>query len=289
MHDPRVRQVAFNAETRDQWNAFTGHRAKVTGLLATEPSSGMSRLCVLGAGNCNDLDLAALLRAHREVHLVDLDAEALTRGVDRQGVAGHRSLRTYGGVDVTGMLDTIATWSPGTPIGAEDLVACTDAAVRCLGPSLPGSFDLVASTCLLSQLIGTVLDAVGEEHPRFSELMTAIRAGHLRLMAHLAAAGGAAALITDVVSSNTFPALGSVPEATLPGLLSKLARDRNFFHGVNPAALWSVVARDAVLHGELTGPDTVPPWRWDLGPRLYLVWALRWRKRAGRGDSGRGS
>ena len=63
MHDPRVRQVALNAETRDHWNAFTGHRAKVTGLLATEPSSGMSRLCVLGAGNCNDLDLAALLRA----------------------------------------------------------------------------------------------------------------------------------------------------------------------------------------------------------------------------------
>jgi hypothetical protein len=280
MHDLKARQHAFNVETRDHWNAFAGHRAKVTGLLATETSPGKSRLCVLGAGKCNDLDLATLLQAHSEVHLVDLDAEALTRGSVRQGVAGHPSLRTYGGVDVTGMLNTIATWSPQTSIGPEDLVACADGAVRCVGPSLPGPFDHVASTCLLSQLIGSVVTAVGEEHPRFGELVPALRAGHLRLMANLTAAGGAAALITDIVSSETFPALGSVPEASLAGLLTQLARDRNFFHGVNPAALWSVVARDTALNAELVGPDTVPPWRWDLGPRLHLVWALRWRKRA---------
>src|SRR5690348_15383718 len=77
MHDPKVIQIAFNAETRDHWDAFAGHRAKVTGLLTSGGLPGASRLCVLGAGNCNDVDLAALLRAHREVHLVDVRLPAI--------------------------------------------------------------------------------------------------------------------------------------------------------------------------------------------------------------------
>ena len=70
MDDPRARQGQFNAESFDQWAGFADHRRRVSGLLATGPG----RLCVLGAGNANDLDLATLLEVHREVHLVDLDA-----------------------------------------------------------------------------------------------------------------------------------------------------------------------------------------------------------------------
>ena len=77
MNDPRGRQSGFNAESRDQWNAFSGHRQKVSALLGAGAEPRAGRLCVLGAGNCNDLDLASLLQAHREVHLVDLDAVAL--------------------------------------------------------------------------------------------------------------------------------------------------------------------------------------------------------------------
>jgi hypothetical protein len=279
MNDLKGRQAAFNAESRDRWGSFADHRKRVSELLVSGAEPGRSRLCVLGAGNGNDLDLPALLRAHREVHLLDLDDEALAQGVARQGVAGHPSLHHYGGVDVTGMLEAIASWSPHTPIRPEDLAACADEPVRHIGALLPGPFDCVASTCLLSQLILSLVYAVGEGHPQFLGLMQAVRAGHLRLLTHLLAPGGTAVLITDVVSSETFPTLGSIPEGSLAGLLNQLVRDRNFFHGVNPAVLSSLPAQDPILKAQVADLELIPPWRWDLGPRLYLVWAMRYRKR----------
>ncbi len=63
------RQVAINATSRDQWEAFGEHRERLTALLAGEGTERQSRLCVLGAGNANDLELTALLAVHGEVHL----------------------------------------------------------------------------------------------------------------------------------------------------------------------------------------------------------------------------
>src|SRR5690349_5752462 len=104
-------QVRFNAASRDAWDQYSSHRKVVTEILTAGVSPGPSRLCVLGAGNCNDLDLAALLAVHREVHLVDLDAEALAHGVERQGRADNPAVRCHGGLDVTGVLNTLAAWS----------------------------------------------------------------------------------------------------------------------------------------------------------------------------------
>jgi hypothetical protein len=279
MDDPRRRQATLNAQSRSLWDAFAEHRGRVTGLLTAgaEPDPSMSRLCVLGAGNANDLDLPALLASHREVHLVDLDAEALARGASAQGVSDHPSLRLHGGTDLTGMVDLIAGWSPHGPIPPEALAALAEEPARRVAPGLPGPFDLVASTCLLTPLIGSAFHAVGENHPQFAELVQAIRAGHLRLLGRLAAPGGAVVLITDVVSSDTLPALGTLPEPSLPGLLPRLARERNFFHGVNPEALWAAFGNDPVLRDKVVGLESLPPWRWDLQVRLYLVWALRYR------------
>jgi hypothetical protein len=281
MNDPRGRQAAFNASSRGQWDGFAGHRRKVSALLGAVAALGRTRLCVLGVGNGNDLDLPALLEVHREVHLVDLDPEALERGVGRQGVAGHPSLHLHGGIDVTGMLDTIATWSPRTPIGTADLEALAEWPSRRVAMALPEPFDLVASTCLLSPLIGNAYHAVGEGHPRFLALVQAIRAGHLRLLTHLAAPGGTTVLVTDVASTDTFPALGSFPESSLPGLLRRLADGRGFFHGVAPAVLSSAFRNDPVLRPRVAGLEWIPPWRWNLHERLYLVLALRCRVEVG--------
>lgn len=209
MNDPKGQQLAFNTQTFDRWDAYAEHRKRVSGLLRPEISTDLGRLCILGAGNCNDLDLCELLAAYREVHLVDWDASSLARGTARQGVAAHPGLHLLGGVDVTGMLDLIEIWSPRSQIGDGDLASCAENPVRSVGPSLPGSFDFVASTCLLTQLIGSLVNSVGENHPRFVELVQAIRAGHLRLMMSLLRPGGTAALITDIVSSETCPTLRS--------------------------------------------------------------------------------
>lgn len=275
MDDPKARQAGFNAESRDHWDAFADHRRQVSALLGA--GTGRTRLCVLGAGNCNDLDLPALLEVHREVDLVDLDPTALARGLARQGMADHPAVGEFGGVDVTARLDAIAGWTPRTPIGPEELAALADWPAGRVGQALPGRYDLVASTCLLTQLIGNATHALGEGHPQFLAVVQAIRTGHLRLLTHLTAPGGTAVLITDVVSSDTFPTLATLPESSLPEVLFRLARERNFFHGVNPEVLSRLVGGDPVLSARVKGQEALPPWRWNLHARLYLVWALKFR------------
>ncbi len=277
MNDPKGRQAGFNAASRDQWNAFSAHRQTVSALLGAGSRSIEGRLCVLGAGNCNDLDLSALLSAHREVCLVDLDSEALARGAERQGVGDHPRLKRVGGLDLTAGLDAFASWSPQAVVRPEAVAALAEEPARRIGPMLGGPFEIVASTCLLSQLIGNAFHSVGERHPQFLPLVQSIRAGHLRLLTHLTAPGGSAILVTDVVSSDTFRTLASVDEESLPDLLTQLVRQRNFFHGVSPAVLATVFKNDPVLSARVAAVETVKPWRWNLHERVYLVWALRCR------------
>jgi hypothetical protein len=274
--DPRGRQASLNTQTRALREAFAGHRRNITDLLTAEAGgAGRGRLCVLGAGNANDLDLPALLEAYGEVHLVDLDAEALSRGIEAQGVAGHPGLVRHGGIDLTGMIDVVAGWSPRRPVHPGAVAALAEEPDRRLRATLPGPFDVTASTCLLTQIVGGAYHAVGQDHPQFSDMVRATRAGHLRLMTGLTRPGGTALLITDVTSSDVLPTLPALADAALPGVLAGLDRGGHFFHGVNPAELPGVFRRDPVLRARVSHVEPVAPWRWDLRVRVYLVWTLR--------------
>jgi hypothetical protein len=279
LNDSRRRQAGFNAESRDQWDGFADHRRVVSALLGAGSEAGPTRLCVLGAGNGNDLDLPALLKAHREVHLVDLDPEALAAGADRQGVADHPRLSRHGGLDVTGLLEAIARWSPHSPIAGSELEALVDWPARRVGLALPGPFDVVASTCLLSQIVGNAFHSVGEHHPQFLGAVRAIRLGHLRLLAQLAGPGGEVVLISDVVSSERFPTLASAAESEFPSLLERRVSEGGIIHSTNPAELVALFRRDPILSSKVVSLETIPPWRWKLHSRIYLVWALRCRMR----------
>ena len=274
MDNPRARQARFNAESRDQWGGFAEHRRRVTSLLGRGAADGSGRLCILGAGNGNDLDLAALLGVYREVHLVDLDASALALGADRQGVADHPGLHRHGNLDLTGMLDAIDRWSPLGPVSGPELEALVGWPSDRVGLALPGPFDAVASTCLLSQLIGNAFHSIGEGHPRFPEVVRAFRLGHLRLLANLARPGGRVVLVTDVVSSDRSPDLGQWPESSLAGLIPRLAAERGLIHGVNPAELLALLRDDPILSTTLDDVRTITPWRWRLHARTYLVCAF---------------
>jgi hypothetical protein len=227
-------QFENNAASRDCWGLFRAHRDKATGLLSNATRAG--RLCVLGAGNANDLDLNVLLGFYREIHLTDLDAEALSLGVARQGLEGCPAIYLQGGIDLTEMMDVMASWSPSSPVSDDDLTACAEHPLRRVRPAMPGPFDVVVSCCLLSQIINCVVRTAGEQHPRFLAAIQAVRVGHLRLLVDLVAPGGVGLLITDLVSSDTCPPLASIADAELPALASRLLQQRNFFHGVNPAA-----------------------------------------------------
>ena len=102
----------------------------------------------------------------------------------------------------------------------------------------------MASTCLLSQVLETAAHALGRNHRQIAEAEAALRAGHLRLMARLAAPGGEALLVAEVVSSDTLAELPRLPEVDLAGLLPELGREGNHFRGVHPRQLLAALRAD---------------------------------------------
>ena len=281
--DPRLmdrlgrRQVAFNATSRDQWEAFAEHRRCLTAVLAREATAGRSRLCVLGAGNTNDLDLTALLSAHREVHLVDIDSEALVRGAERQGVAKHPRLHLHGGVDVTATLGVLSGRTPMSELGPADFDAMAAWPASRTALVLPGGFDRVASTCLLSQILETAAHSLGRDHHQLADAQAALRAGHLRLMARLAAPGGEAVLVTDVVSSQILAELPALDAKELAGLLPGLRGKGDHFRGVHPRQLLAALRADPSLGPLVASVALLAPWRWRLHDETYLVAAMAFR------------
>jgi hypothetical protein len=145
---------------------------------------------------------------------------------------------------------------------------------RRVGLALPGPFDSVASTCLLSQLIGNAHHAIGEGHSQLGPVVRSIRLGHLRLLASLVRPGGRLTLITDVASSDWCPGLADLPESSLSGLLPRLAAEVGLIRGVNPAEILALFRRDRVLASRLRDVRMMPPWRWRLHDRVYLVCAI---------------
>ena len=206
------------------------------------------RLCLLGAGNCNDVDLRRLLGVYREIHLVDCDAEALSAALEHQSLTGHVSLICHGGIDLLA------------------------------GPPALGPHEVVASLCLLSQLLESAADAA---HPTGEPVrIQAIRRQHLETLVALTFPGGLSLVITDVVSSATVPELVSTPDDRLPALVAQCILQRNFFSGTNPAPILDVLRRDPWFASRIASPEPIDPWKWDLGPRCYAVYAIRFRRRA---------
>src|ERR1700733_9307107 len=70
------RQIQLNRATEKSADRFAPHRRRGTAL-ALRAEGGPA--AVLGAGNGNDVDLPALASRFEQVHLVDLDGEALRR------------------------------------------------------------------------------------------------------------------------------------------------------------------------------------------------------------------
>lgn len=268
----------FNATTRAHWDRYAAHRRRVTTLLRAG-GNGQGRLCVLGAGNCNDLDLAALLQRHREVHLVDLDREAVEAGVARQRLPSGAAVRVFAPVDALARLGALQQRAPDAPLDDADVAAYAEAPARELPAQLDGPYDAVASCCLLTQLIDTLVHRFGETHPRFAALVQAVRLGHLRLLASLAAPGGVAVLVTDFLSSEAYPPLSTLAPPMLGRALAEQVQKGNVFHGVHPGALMQALRGDAVLAARAEAIETAQPWVWDIGARHYAVCAVRFRRR----------
>jgi hypothetical protein len=275
-------QEKANRSTRDHWTYFESHRAQIQALLVPPMHApGTGRLCVLGAGNCNDVDLRFLSESFAEVHLVDIDAAALNAAVARQGVASSPRVRVHSGVDLTGIAPRFIAWEASPPSPA-DVTDAARAAVDAPAPQLGGPFEVVLSPCLLSQLVGYASDLLGKAHPMRRELLLALRTRHLRMLVDLLMPGGSAVLVCDVASSDGVPALGAERKPDLADLLNRLAYTGRHFDGLAPRAVEGALRFDPLIAPLLGHVQLVRPWLWRLGPeRTFLVYGAVIRRSSG--------
>lgn len=279
-------QSTYNRSTRDHWDHFAAHRRRVADLLvpppdpllvaAPRPAGG--RLCVLGAGNCNDLDLPALLEHFNQIDLVDLDADALAAATTRQGVASDPCVRTRGGVDLTAVAPIMAQWPARRPSDAavNDCVRTLNTAPQ---PDVGGPFDVLLSPCLLSQICLFASDVMGKSHPRRRDVREAIRRRHVRQMVEWLAPGGTGLLVIDLVTTDRLGSLVHTHQDRLDDVARRTVARSDHFPGLDPAALQSALADDPMLTGMVDDVRVVPPWVWTLGPhKAFLVYALRFRR-----------
>jgi len=238
---------------------------------------------VLGAGNGSDLDVPALARAFREVHLVDLDGEALARCRDRLSGDARDRVVLHAGVDLTGFLDHLDDWGEAFPPEAELARAAMPAIQRVLR-EIGTRFDTAVSTCVLSQLAvpfhrAWVLPGTGWGH-----LHAALTAMHLSTLTGSVVPGGTCILVFDVLSSRTAPRLreldGDDPAALEAFLGQHVARGGTPPNPAPEALLARLRAPGMERFAEAA--RLTPPWLWNLGPETQLVYALVFRRPAAR-------
>lgn len=269
-------QRALNRTSVNRWDLFASHRDRVTRLALESIEERDARICVLGAGNCNDIDLAILQDAGAEVHLVDIDAHALSHVAERQGL-GTRPL-PHGGVDLTGIAGLIEQRRDDPERLVQKLLCRADRA-QC--PDLPHGFDLAISCCVLTPLIQAVAGVIGDKHPRLHDVALALRAGHMRTLVDRVRPGGRALFVTEVASSESLPELAGASDDRLPALLQRAILTGEVFRATSPPALvhWIIAARPG--GARLEPPGLVGPWRWRVSRRVeYLVVALLLRRPA---------
>ena len=243
-------------------------------MLVGAAAGGGERLCVLGAGNAFDLELEELLTRFAEVHLVDIDAAAVARARERVPEPSRSRLLTHAPLDLSGMFQDIERWGR-MQVTPQELMAAPAAGARRIAAALPGPFDVVASTCLLTQLQLTLLQLLGDTHQLFIALREFLTLTHLRTLAALTKPGGRALLVTDLCSAEMFPGGRPRNDADLTPLMQELVDKGHVIHSSHPELIRATLADDPVLERSFGGGQLSPPWLWQNGPqRRFLVYAL---------------
>jgi hypothetical protein len=265
-----------NRQGRDAWARFAAHRARVTETLTTIATEHSS-LGLLGAGNLNDVELEQLLEVFAEVHLVDLDVEAVQSALARHGLERNSAVSVHGPIDLTGILDRLST------IAREDAAAVIGELVAALAKhscDLPAErFDVTASAGVLTQLLQPVVDSALPSDG-VTRVSLAVRDKHLRDLVRLTCPGGMLILVSDFVSTTTAPQLLSMAAGEFENEMAALVSARNFFTGTNPYRILALLEVDARYRREVTDVRLLHPWLWAVtADRLHLTYAIVARRR----------
>jgi len=268
-------QRKANESTRSLFDSYQEHRAQTTRLALDSAKPGVSStLCVLGAGNCLDLDLARLAERFSEVHLVDVDRGALEGAVARQPAEVQARLVLHAPVDLSGLLDKLERWARLETTESE-LLQHHRRTASALAAEL-GAHDVVLSASCITQMQLSVLQALGDRHQLFDAVRHVLGATHLHTLHALTKPGGRALLVTDVLSSSRYPALATVPpEADLLKLLVQLMSAEQMIYIARPGLFHMLQREDPLLAQSSTLSPPLTAWLWQNGPlERFLVYAM---------------
>jgi len=274
-------QREANQSTLPWFEAYRGHRESLTRLIieGVLPGSGL-RLCVLGAGNANDLELDKLVEHFSEIHLVDVDAEALEGARARQSPDVAKHLTLHAPVDLTGFLDKLEAWSR-MQVTEEEMLAHPAATGKELAARL-GTFDLVVSACVITQMQLSILTALGDAHRLFDAVRHTLALTHLHTLFALTAPGGRALLVTDVLSSKGYHYLNKLPPgANVLQILGDVMAAERVIYSARPGLFHLLFRQDSVLASQSKLSPPLAAWLWQNGPDIrFLVYAMDIRRNA---------
>jgi hypothetical protein len=260
-----------NRENPQNWRDFENHRARTMQLV--QGLSPADAICVLGAGNCDDLDLSLLQARFGTVHLVDWDGAALERASSRTIQQGRIVL--HPGVELTGLLEKVDSWGDDPEAFAR---FSEDAPAR-IARAIGGPFDVVLSSALLSQLSVPFYAILARTAPEWALLMHAVARVHLESMALLTRPGGHCVLIGDALYAPTRPDPSSpAPELAWESLDPEVeARLREGMPLRNPEFLLRMLA-EPPLADLFERPTLTNPWRWTLETSTMLAYGIVLRR-----------
>lgn len=253
------------------WALYSGHRERFSEAVLAASKTGTERLCILGAGKCNDLDLERLAQVFSELHLVDIEPRSLASAVSRQAPETRRKLVLHAPLDLS-LLSAKRSekWRRKPPSNTE-LEQLRESHVQALLARLPGPFDVVVSACVLTQLGFALTQSFREPHPLLGALRMNVLQLHLQTLLGLTAATGTALFVSDLASSTHYPLEQLPPDADLAQVQADIVAKRAFYQLARPDLIEAILSELEPEHA----PAPLAPWLW-RGPleRTYLVYGF---------------
>lgn len=236
-------------------------------------------LCLLGAGNSNDVDLRRLLRKFSTIELVDIDQFALSRGVGRQFSLEDsvvQRVKLHANVDLLGIdalevngSDVAATLSRG--IVATNLRSLLDR--RCDVAAAAGLFSMLVVSLGYRMGFDEMFPLAERVRSGWDEALDALRRSYMMVLASIVRPGGAVVHVSDLAYRADAAPDSMYSESVVE---SEHLKANDFFPGVHPStflrmdaggrlsggALWDAAPAASARASSLSGSVRHPYWVW---------------------------
>ena len=265
----------MNRRAPDASDWYSSHRRHVMDQL----HDGTGDLCVLGAGNCADIDLEYLGKRFNQIHLVDLDGLAIERSRDRQPRALRERIFLHGELDLSGMLEHLDDWSEQFPSDAE-LGRAALASAHTIVQSFGRQFDVTLSACVLSQLVLPFQETWVMTEDEWGKLVACTTGVHLTTLFGATREGGRGFMAFDVASSDDLPGLLDYRERSreeLQAFVEQQVAAENVALNPSPAELLAEMTGSGA-GSSLASASMTLPWLWDIKSAHQLVYGFAFHR-----------